>query len=77
LRLSDCIKNLQEADSIQKIKDLKKLAGYKTGDRIRIGEYRIGLMRENESFILVRFLHRKKIYRFFPESKKTFVRKTA
>ncbi len=34
--------------------------------RIRIGEYRLGLALEGDAVILVRFLHRRDIYRMFP-----------
>jgi len=34
--------------------------------RIGIGDYRIGLILEDETLIFVRFLHRKDLYRYFP-----------
>ena len=34
--------------------------------RIRIGDYRLGLALEGDTVILVRFLHRRDIYRMFP-----------
>ncbi|GIK72728.1 MAG: hypothetical protein BroJett021_17160 [Chloroflexota bacterium] len=34
--------------------------------RIRVGDYRLGLALEGDTVILVRFLHRKEIYRYFP-----------
>lgn len=34
--------------------------------RIRIGHYRLGLALEGDTVILVRFLHRRDIYRMFP-----------
>ena len=43
-----------------------KLSGYTDYYRIRIGEYRIGLKYSNKTITLVRFLHRKDIYKFFP-----------
>lgn len=35
--------------------------------RIRVGDYRLGLALEGDTVILVRFLHRKEIYRYFPD----------
>ena len=34
--------------------------------RIRIGDYRLGCALEGNTLLLVRFLHRRDIYRFFP-----------
>jgi mRNA interferase RelE/StbE len=46
--------------------DCKKLTGYKTAYRIRMGQYRIGFYYEHKTIELVRILHRKEIYRYFP-----------
>jgi mRNA interferase RelE/StbE len=34
--------------------------------RIRIGDYRLGLLLEDDTVTIVRFLHRRDIYRYFP-----------
>ena len=34
--------------------------------RIRIGDYRLGAVLQGDMLVLVRFLHRRDIYRFFP-----------
>ena len=34
--------------------------------RIRIGDYRLGVVLQGDMLVLVRFLHRRDIYRFFP-----------
>ena len=34
--------------------------------RMRIGDYRLGAALEGDVLVLVRFLHRRDIYRFFP-----------
>ena len=34
--------------------------------RMRIGDYRLGAALEGDALVLVRFLHRRDIYRFFP-----------
>lgn len=60
------IQNLEVADSLQSVPNIKKLKGAKTAYRIRIGTYRLGFFFENNSCILARFLHRKDIYNNFP-----------
>ena len=54
------------AQTLDDIKNLKKLKGYQTFYRIKIGDYRIGIAIINDELIFTRFLHRKEIYRFFP-----------
>jgi mRNA interferase RelE/StbE len=54
------IKNLSE------INRFKKLQGYDTFYRIRLGNYRIGIELIDNTIIFTRFLHRKDIYKFFP-----------
>jgi len=34
--------------------------------RIRVGDYRLGFSFHNDTVTLIRFLHRKEIYRYFP-----------
>ncbi|MGA9351150.1 MAG: type II toxin-antitoxin system RelE/ParE family toxin [Anaerolineae bacterium] len=42
------------------------MKGYDTFYRIRLGDYRIGIEVLEDKVILVRILHRKDIYRYFP-----------
>jgi mRNA interferase RelE/StbE len=48
------------------IPNLKKLKGYRSAYRIRIGNYRLGFFVEDSVVIFSRFLHRKDIYKKFP-----------
>jgi mRNA interferase RelE/StbE len=54
------------AQTLDDIKNLKKLKGYQSFYRIKIGDYRIGISMINDELIFTRFLHRREIYRFFP-----------
>ena len=54
------------AQTLDEIKNLKKLKGYQIFYRIKIGDYRIGMAIINDELIFTRFLHRREIYRFFP-----------
>jgi len=65
--IADCIENIQDANKVNDINQLKKLQGYNSHYRIKIKDYRIGLIIENNVIELVRFLHRKEIYRYFPK----------
>jgi len=57
---------VSEANSYNEIPNLKKLKGYKNAFRIRIGDYRIGVIIENDIVIFTAFAHRKDIYRNLP-----------
>ncbi len=65
-KIKKVIEEVQQADDSSSINNLKKLRGYDTFYRIRIGDYRIGIEITGNMLIFTRFLHRKEIYRFFP-----------
>lgn len=56
--------------SLDKLKDAsvkKKLTGYKTFYRIRIGDYRIGIeLEKTDTLRFIVIAHRKDIYTIFP-----------
>jgi mRNA interferase RelE/StbE len=62
----EAITQVESAQNIGHIKNLKKLSGYDIYFRIRISNYRIGIKVERETVYFVVFEHRKDIYRNFP-----------
>lgn len=65
-RVKDVIGEVKAASDISQVGSLKKLQGWDTYYRIRLGDYRIGVEIVDEKVIFVRFLHRRDIYRKFP-----------
>ncbi len=67
--VKEIIDELLLSNDLRKIKNLKKLAGSDNAFRIRIRvrQYRVGLIVEDHIIILVRILNRKDIYKFFPK----------
>ena len=65
-RVREIIKEIEEANNIHEIKNLKKLQAEGHYYRIRIGDYRIGSLIEDDTVIFVRLLLRGEIYRYFP-----------
>jgi mRNA interferase RelE/StbE len=62
------ISTIENADTIQDIPHVKKIEGYKSYYRIKIGDHRLGMEAiSHKEVILLRFLHRKDIYRYFPK----------
>ncbi len=65
-RLQEIIHEIEAAASIQDLKNLKKISSESRHYRLRLGDYRLGLIIEADTVTLVRILHRKDIYRYFP-----------
>ncbi len=66
LQLANLIEQIRTVSSLQQLKNIKKLKGYKTAFRVKLGSYRIGFIFETDKIILSRVMHRKEIYRYFP-----------
>ncbi|MGN6297694.1 MAG: type II toxin-antitoxin system RelE family toxin [Ginsengibacter sp.] len=66
LRLADIIEELQKVSKPSEINNIKKLRGFKSAYRIKIGDYRIGFILEDNLIKLSRIMNRKEIYRYFP-----------
>ena len=64
--LLKAIERIRAAASLSEIKGVKKIEGYQHYYRIRIGEYRLGMKIKKGTVEVIRFLHRKDIYRRFP-----------
>ncbi len=58
---------LDNAESIHEMPHVKKIEGYDSFYRIKIGDYRLGMEVSRKEVVLIRFLHRKDVYRYFPK----------
>jgi mRNA interferase RelE/StbE len=65
-RLVEVINEVKAAKDIREINELKKLKGFNSAYRIKVGEYRLGVFIENQTIQFARFLHRKEVYNRFP-----------
>lgn len=65
-RIKSIIDDIKKVDNTKHIGNLKKLKGYDTFYRIKLGDYRIGIEIIKDEVIFTRFLHRKEVYRYFP-----------
>jgi mRNA interferase RelE/StbE len=65
-RVMQTIQQVEQADSLASLSNVKQLRGEKGHYRIRIGEYRLGLTIQDDTATFVRLLHRREIYRYFP-----------
>ena len=65
-RLLKLIERLKTIDSLSELQNIKKIEGYDNYYRLRVGDYRLGLKLSGNTVELIRFLHRRDIYRRFP-----------
>ena len=65
-RVANTIANVQRAKNLEDIKNLKKIQVSNSMYRIRIGDYRLGLIIADNTVEFIRCLHRKDIYKYFP-----------
>ena len=65
-RISEAITDVENAQSLQDIANLKKLKGKNGYYRLRVGDHRIGLVAVDDEVTFVRCLNRREIYRYFP-----------
>ncbi|MCO6430796.1 MAG: type II toxin-antitoxin system RelE/ParE family toxin [Deltaproteobacteria bacterium] len=65
-QVKSLIVRTEVAKAVSDIPNIKKLAGGKNLYRIRLGDYRVGVIVEGQSITFVRIMHRKEIYRYFP-----------
>jgi mRNA-degrading endonuclease RelE of RelBE toxin-antitoxin system len=66
LRLAEIIEELQKVSKPSEINNIKKLRGFKSAYRIKMGDYRTGFILEDNLIKLSRIMNRKEIYRYFP-----------
>ena len=65
-RLLELIDKIKIAESLSELNHLRKIEGYAGYYRIRFGDYRLGIKVDENWVEMIRFLHRKDIYRRFP-----------
>jgi mRNA interferase RelE/StbE len=65
-RVRQVIEQVETVTTLQEVSDLKQLAGTANCFRIRVGDYRLGIVVEGETVEFVRCLPRRDLYRFFP-----------
>jgi addiction module RelE/StbE family toxin len=57
---------LEVINTLEEISDIKAMRGYAGRYRIRIGDYRIGIEVNEDVIEVMRVLHRREFYNYFP-----------
>ena len=66
VKIEQAIELVERAHNLQEIENIKKLRGGDRYYRIKVDDYRIGLLVVGDQVTFVRCLHRKDVYRYFP-----------
>jgi mRNA interferase RelE/StbE len=68
-RIAEVVEGARRAGTVMEIPGIRRLAvpvGEGALYRIRVGDYRIGCVVDEDTITFVRCLHRREIYRYFP-----------
>ncbi|MCA1715517.1 MAG: type II toxin-antitoxin system RelE/ParE family toxin [Actinobacteria bacterium] len=65
-RIRETIERVETAETLREVPNLTKISESSGFYRIRVGDYRIGIVVEEDEVEFVRFLHRRDVYRYFP-----------
>lgn len=65
-RIRAAIESVEDAARPTEVSGLKKIVGAESHYRIRVGDYRLGVVLTESTVDFVRCLHRRDIYRRFP-----------
>jgi len=60
------IQAMEACKKLSELRNIKKMIVKGNYYRIRVGNYRLGFKAEADTIILLRFMHRKDIYSYFP-----------
>lgn len=67
LKVAQILEAILVAEGFNELNQVKKLKGENHYYRIKVGDYRLGFAFEDDTLTVVRFLHRKDIYKYFPK----------
>jgi mRNA interferase RelE/StbE len=65
-RIKQLIVQIESAQGLSEVSNLKKLRGGCEHYRVRLGDSRVGMVTEEGVVVFVRGLQRREIYRYFP-----------
>jgi len=65
-KLAQILITITQSQTISEIPECRKLKGFKNAYRIRMNDYRIGFLWEDDTVKLSRILNRKDVYKYFP-----------
>ena len=67
LKLKETLIVVENAETMRDVSNIKKVIGGENAYRVKISEYRAAFYYINNIVLFTRFLHRKDIYKYFPQ----------
>ncbi len=67
IQIRELIDSIENANSIHDISNIKKIKKSQNYYRVSISDFRVGLKIESGTVTFIRALHRKDIYKYFPD----------
>lgn len=64
--INDAIEEMEQSTKLTDLRNIKRMIANGNYYRMRIGNYRLGFKVESNTITLLRFMHRKDIYTYFP-----------
>lgn len=65
-RVDRALDDLEAASTVSEVAAARRIASDRRHYRIRIGDYRLSFALDGNAVTLMRFMHRRQIYRYFP-----------
>lgn len=65
-QVMQALETMEACKQLSELRNVKKMFAKGNYYRMRIGNYRLGFKVENDTLVLLRFMHRKDIYSYFP-----------
>ena len=65
-RIEAVVVEVERATSLSELRNIQAIQGNPNFYRLKVGDYRLGIYARDNIVALVRVLHRKEIYRYFP-----------
>jgi len=65
-KLKNILQEFESSQDLSEFNNIKKMKGHTIYYRLKINDYRLGFSYEDGTIEVIRFLHRKDIYKLFP-----------
>ncbi|KLT63878.1 type II toxin-antitoxin system RelE/ParE family toxin [Pedobacter sp. BMA] len=65
-KIKEFILEIENAESLEELANIKIMRGFSTAYRWRVGDYRLGFYKNENTVELARFVKRNDIYKIFP-----------
>ncbi|MGC4129726.1 MAG: plasmid stabilization protein [Bergeyella sp.] len=65
-KIKEFIIEIENTETLEEVANIKKLKDYSTAYRWRIGDFRLGFYKDENTVELARFVKRNDIYKVFP-----------